>query len=62
MSQAQEILQHMKQGNSLTPAEALHKFGCFRLAARVDDLRKAGHDVKTVIVEMNGKRFAEYRL
>ena len=62
MSQANEILQYMKQGHSLTPAEALHKFGCFRLAARVDELRKHGHDVKTVIVEVNGKRFAEYRL
>jgi hypothetical protein len=62
MSQAKEILQYLKQGRSLTPADALHKFGCFRLAARVDDLRKAGHDVKTVIIEVNGKRFAEYRL
>jgi hypothetical protein len=62
MSQAKEILQYLKQGHSLTPADALHKFGCFRLAARVDDLRKAGHDIKTVIIEVNGKRFAEYRL
>ena len=52
----------LKQGNSITPLEALNKFGCFRLGARIADLRKAGYNIETKMVEQNGKRFAQYRL
>ena len=64
MTQTREILEHM-QGlgrGKITPLEALHNFGCFRLASRINDLRKEGHDIKTTMVEQNGKRFAEYSL
>ena len=52
----------LKHGNSITPLEALQKFGCFRLGARIADLRKAGYNIETKMVEQNGKRFAQYRL
>ena len=52
----------LKQGNTITPLEALQKFGCFRLGARIADLRKAGYDIETKIVNQNGKRFAQYSL
>ena len=52
----------LKQGNTITPIEALHKFGCFRLGARIADLRKAGYLIDTKIVKQNGKRFAQYKL
>lgn len=52
----------LKQGHTITPLEALHKFGCFRLGARIADLRKAGYNIETKMVEENGKRFAQYRL
>lgn len=52
----------LKQGNTITPLEALQKFGCFRLGARIADLRKAGYNIETKMVEQNGKRFAQYRL
>ena len=52
----------LKQGNTITPIEALHKFGCFRLGARIADLRKAGYLIDTKIVKHNGKRFAQYKL
>lgn len=52
----------LKQGNSITPLEALQKFGCFRLGARIADLRNAGYKIETKMVEQNGKRFAQYRL
>ncbi len=44
-SQKQRILTHLEAGLTLTPLEALRQFRCFRLAARVDDLRGEGHHI-----------------
>lgn len=60
MSQNQQILNHLKSGKSITPLEALRRFDSLRLGARIYNLRMAGHDIKSRIVENNGKRFAEY--
>lgn len=63
MNQTERILQHLRAGNSLTPLEALQWFGCLRLAARVLNLREAGHNVISVPMKLrNGKRVACYRL
>lgn len=48
MSQSKQILKHLEDGNSITPIEALSLFGCFRLAARVKDLRDEGHNIHTI--------------
>lgn len=62
MSQCESILEHMKRA-PINPIQALNLYGCFRLAARIADLRKQGHEIETVDVGMaNGKTFAEYRL
>jgi hypothetical protein len=61
-SQNKEILKYLKKGKRLTAMDALGKFGCFRMAARANDLRNHGHNIKTEIIELNGKRVAEYRL
>ena len=45
MSQNQKILDYLLSGKSLTPISALNKFGCFRLSARINDLRKKGHNI-----------------
>ena len=58
MSQSDAILEHLKAGNSITPVDALRDFGCFRLAARIDDLRQRGHDIETVTEKRNGKKYA----
>jgi hypothetical protein len=48
-------------GYSLTQLEALTQFGCFRLAARIADLRDKGLNVVTDMVTLdNGKRVARY--
>ena len=39
-SQNAMILNFLESGGSLTPIEALEKFQCFRLAARMNDLEK----------------------
>jgi hypothetical protein len=62
MTQKLQILKHLKNGNKLTAIDALKLFGCFRLAARVQDLRDVGHQVKSRLIRINGKRVAEYWL
>ena len=61
MSQTIKIHNHLKS-KPITPLEALRKYGCFRLASRINDLRKDGIEVKTEMVTKNGKRFAKYYL
>ena len=34
------ILEHLEKYGSITPLQALDLYGCFRLAARVHELRK----------------------
>lgn len=62
MNQCYQISEHLKQYGSITAIEALNNYGCFRLAARVNDLRKTGLDVKNEIVKERNKRFARYYL
>ena len=47
MSQESQILQYMKEKGSIDSLDALHRFGCFRLAARVYDLRSKGYRVES---------------
>tara|TARA_R100000406_G_scaffold86461_1_gene70496 strand:- start:70 stop:267 length:198 start_codon:yes stop_codon:yes gene_type:complete len=62
MSQNTQILNYLLSGKKLTPLTALNKFGCFRLSARILDLRKEGHNITTKNVTRKGKTFAEYSL
>lgn len=61
MTQTARILTHIKR-EPITPIQALNLYGCFRLAARISDLRDQGHVIDTEMVESNGKRYAKYRL
>jgi hypothetical protein len=62
-TQANRILRYLEAGNRLTALEALERFQCFRLAARVHELRREGHDIQERMVEVgSGKRVAEYSL
>jgi len=62
MTQSQWILQALGT-RPLTAMEALDGCGCFRLAARIKDLREQGHDIKTKAVQLqNGKIVAQYTL
>ena len=57
-SQNAGILAALKEGAKIT----LRRFGCFRLSARIADIRKMGYKVKTRIVSRNRKNYAEYYL
>ena len=60
-TQAGRILAHLRAGHRLTALEALERFGCFRLAARVHELRREGWAIEERMVETgSGKRVAEY--
>ena len=62
-AQREQILHHLEQRGSITPMEALTEHGCMRLAARVNELRAAGHHIKTTIERgTNGKKWARYAL
>jgi hypothetical protein len=39
-SQTKQILEYMQQGNTITPLEALRKFGCLRLTSRIWDIEQ----------------------
>ena len=62
LTQNQRILEYLKSGKTLTPLIALEKFGCFRLSARIFNLREEGHAIITKNVTRKGKTFAEYSL
>jgi hypothetical protein len=49
-------------GNSLTTLDALNMFGCFRLSARIANLKEEGMNIITEMVEVNDKRIAKYSL
>ena len=59
--QCAAILAHMRK-KPITPLDALNQYGCFRLSARIHDLRSRGHNIETKIQQRYGKRFAEYHL
>ena len=57
-SQSAAILEYLRRGNALTPLEALDRFGCFRLGARVWELKQAGYRIVTQMIavgERSGK-------
>jgi hypothetical protein len=62
-SQNKLIAEHLKSGRPITPLEALNRYGCFRLGARILELRKEGIPIETEMIGLsNGKRIAQYKL
>jgi hypothetical protein len=61
MSQSSQILDMLQRG-PVTAMDALNKAGCFRLAARINDLRRDGHNITTQMITINGKNIAQYNL
>ena len=61
-AQNNQILKYLQTGKSLTPMDALKKFGCFRLGARIYDLKRDGHSIMSQMVEVGEKRVARYTL
>ena len=60
-STTKKIESWLLRGYKLTPLQALEKWGCMRLGARIYELRKDGMDIKTTPITRNGKTFAQYQ-
>jgi hypothetical protein len=65
MTQTETILRLLRERGSrgITAMDALQLAGSFRLAARINDLRAAGYDVRTTMVATrDGRMIARYWL
>ena len=67
-SQKHYILNHLHRYGFINPMIALREYGCFRLGARISDLREEGYNIITERTEgysaVTGNRvsYATYRL
>lgn len=48
LSQNDLILDYLKSHKMISQYEATQLFGCYRLSARIDDLRRKGNRIKTI--------------
>ena len=67
MTQNEEVLKHMRLFGCITSGRAMADYGIARLAARIEELKKEGHDIDTETIRgtsRTGKpvHFAQYRL
>ena len=62
MSQIDDVSAYLMKGKALTPIQALAKFGCFRLAAIIFNLRAEGFIIETEMVHVGKKKWASYTL
>lgn len=64
-SQTKQILEHLKSGRTISPLEALELYGCFRLGARIYELRHGHYDGEHHEIEEvphEGKKYSVYAL
>lgn len=64
MSDGEKILRLLKRGVSITQKQASNWFGCYRLGARIHELREAGYRIETTMIPNRKKRgkHAQYRM
>jgi hypothetical protein len=65
-TQNKRIEAYLLSGRTLTPLDALYEFSCFRLSARIYDLRKQGLAIEShprkITSEGKQKIVMEYKL
>ena len=65
-SQNLRIRKYLESGRSITALDALHAFNCFRLGARIHNLKSEGMNIESEMIEIMSdgktKRIAKYRL
>ena len=67
MNQTQMILDYMRENGSISAMEAVEEFGCYRLSARIADLKQLGHSITGDTVTRKNRygkpvTFKRYRL
>lgn len=61
-SQKTEILNFLQRGYTITPKDAIELCECYRLSARIADLRKEGWLIVKETPRVKGAHYAVYRL
>ena len=62
MSQEKQIKHYLESGGKISGIFALDKFGCYRLSSVIFNLRAKGLNIKTNMVKVGQKSYAEYYL
>ena len=62
ISQEEQIESSLLRGESITPLDALKKYGAFRLSAIIFNLRKKGHNIRTDMVDNGYRKYASYKI
>lgn len=62
MNQHEWIMRQLKMGRIITALDALNGCGSMKLATRISELKRDGHNIVTHMVSQNGKKFAKYQL
>jgi hypothetical protein len=62
MNQHEWIIRQLKMGRMITALDALNGCGSMKLATRISELKRDGHNIVTHMVSQNGKKFAKYQL
>jgi len=63
MSQKDTVLKHLKRYTTITPLEAFHVYGIYRLSDVIMRLRRDGYDITTKMKKApNGSEYGEYQL
>ena len=60
-SQREMIRQDLLAGKTITPIDALERYGSYRLAARIAELREEGMEI-TTYQDPNNNMYAQYAL
>ena len=61
-SQNKVLRKHLESGKSISPLQALNRFGIYRLAARIRNLKDDGMNISTTMIYLNPVKFAKYKL
>tara|TARA_R110002020_G_scaffold56514_2_gene156329 strand:+ start:426 stop:656 length:231 start_codon:yes stop_codon:yes gene_type:complete len=62
-TQTDKVLLHLEKRGSLTPLQAMDLYGIMRLAARIGELRREGHDIASEPFKTpGGATVSRYRL
>lgn len=61
-SQCFRILEWMLAGNTVTPFDALQRFGTLALHSRISELREAGWKVRCKLIKVGNAMVGEYSL
>tara|TARA_R110002110_G_scaffold132753_2_gene314665 strand:+ start:566 stop:1042 length:477 start_codon:yes stop_codon:yes gene_type:complete len=64
ITQKSKVRAHLQSGQSITPIDALERYGCFRLAAIIHTLKNDyGMDIKTELIKNKyGTKYGKYTM